>query len=65
MKEGEEYNAYITYEAVLDSNFNPVKGRRQKGCDIAFCDKITPAYIEKQRQEFNRQMEALNSLING
>jgi hypothetical protein len=62
VQDGEEYNAYVSYEAVLDSSFKPT-AKRRKGCDSGFCTKITPDFIKKQRQEFNRQMRALKSLI--
>ena len=60
--DGEQYNAFIRYEAVLDGSFKPA-ARRKKGCDSGFCTKITADYIGEQRQEFDRRIKVLEELL--
>lgn len=61
-KEGEEYAALISYEYVLNGNFEPA-GKRRGSCDVSFCTKITLDYIKEQRRVFNKQMRALKELL--
>ena len=36
----EETNSLVTYYTVMDSNFNPVKSKKEYVCDMSYCARV-------------------------
>jgi len=50
---GAEIHSMILYELVLDSTFRAPSGKRPKhgSCDVGFCEKITPEWVDVQAKK--------------
>ena len=49
--EGAEYMALISYVTVLSGNYKPARGKKEKGCDAAYCEKLDAKAIEARRKK--------------
>ena len=62
-KVGDEYNALIHGEAVLNRKLCPVKRHKEMICDAAYCEVMTAEHIQNELGDIKERYSRLLALI--
>lgn len=62
-KAGDEYMSFISYTPVLTANYQEAKGKKEKGCDASYCERLTKEAIEARRKKLLQEINDGHDLL--